>query len=141
MGLCETYVIGPSIIINDPDDYDIFGYLAPSFNVLINDPNGIESKWYTLDGGITNTSFSSNGIINQTRWNDIVNGSVIITFYANDSLGNIGFSEVYIYKDIIAPSITINWKALSITEQWQLSSILQFLIAYLERILRVLMSK
>ncbi|MHA2282551.1 MAG: hypothetical protein ACXAC5_17055 [Promethearchaeota archaeon] len=101
-------VENPIITINNPDDYDLYGNLAPSYNVVINDPNGIELKWYTLDGGITNTTFTSNGVINQTRWNEMGNGSVIIRFYAKDSLGNVGFSEVYVYKDVIAPIILIN---------------------------------
>ncbi len=105
-------VISPVITINDPDNSDLCGKTAPSFNVLINDPNGVESKWYTLNGGITNTTFTSNGIINQTRWNEMDNGTIIIRFYANDSLGNLGSAEVYVYKDIIAPNITINFPTL-----------------------------
>ncbi|MFX0011341.1 MAG: hypothetical protein ACFE9R_13580, partial [Candidatus Hermodarchaeota archaeon] len=102
-------VISPVIIINNPDENDVYGNQAPSFNVLITDPNGIESRWYTLDGGITNTTFISNGNINQDRWNEKGNGTVIIRFYANDSLGNLGYAEVSIYKDTIAPTIFINY--------------------------------
>ncbi|MFX1427834.1 MAG: hypothetical protein ACFFBE_15375, partial [Promethearchaeota archaeon] len=98
----------PTITINSPDPNDLFGSTAPSFNVIINDPNGINSKWYTLDGGITNTTFISNGIINQGLWAARGNGTVTIGFYANDSLGNEGYSEVIVRKDIEPPSITIN---------------------------------
>ena len=103
-------VIGPVITINNPDDYDLFGHLPiPAYDVAINEPNGIESKWYTLNGGTTNTTFSSlTGVINQSRWDEVGNGSVTIIFYANDSIGNIGFSEVSVYKDILGPVIIIN---------------------------------
>ncbi|GAH06705.1 unnamed protein product, partial [marine sediment metagenome] len=36
------------------------------------------------------------------------NGTVSIQFYANDTAGNIGFSEIAVLKDIIAPVIEIN---------------------------------
>ena len=101
-------IIGPTITINNPDDYDTYGKSPPSYNVLIDDPNGINSKWYTLDDGITNTTFISNGIIDQNRWDQVGNGTVIIRFYANDSMGNVGFSEVGVYKDVIGPTILIN---------------------------------
>ncbi|MFW9901891.1 MAG: DUF2341 domain-containing protein, partial [Candidatus Thorarchaeota archaeon] len=101
-------VINPGITINSPDDYDLYGKSAPSFNVIITDPNGIESKWYTLDGGNTNTTFTSNGIINQTRWDEMGSGTIVLRFYARDNVGNIGFSDVYIDKDIDSPNITVN---------------------------------
>jgi len=103
-------IIGPVITINNPDDYDLYGHLPiPMYDVSINEPNGIESKWYTLDEGTTNTTFSSlTGVINQTRWDEVGNGTVTIRFYANDSIGNVGFSEVFIYKDILGPMIIIN---------------------------------
>ncbi|MFX1233530.1 MAG: DUF2341 domain-containing protein [Promethearchaeota archaeon] len=102
-------IINPMITINSPDPSDLYGKVAPSYNVFINDPNGIESKWYTINGGITNTTFTANtGIISQTRWDEMGNGTILIRFYANDSLGNIGFSGVLVYKDIIAPTVVIN---------------------------------
>ncbi|MFX0008109.1 MAG: DUF2341 domain-containing protein, partial [Candidatus Hermodarchaeota archaeon] len=104
-------IINPIITINSPDDYDLYGRSAPAYNVLISDPNGIDSKWYTLDGGTTNTTFISNGIINQTRWNEMGSGIIVIRFYASDTLGNIGFSDVYVDKDVDNPDITINFPA------------------------------
>lgn len=36
------------------------------------------------------------------------NGTVIIIFYANDSLKNIAFANVSVYKDSLSPIITIH---------------------------------
>ncbi len=101
-------VINPTITINTPDDYDLYGKSAPAYNVEITDINGIDTMWYTLDEGNTNTTFISNGYINQDRWNDLGSGTILITFYANDTLGNMGSSDVYVDKDIDNPNITIN---------------------------------
>ncbi|MFW9941410.1 MAG: DUF2341 domain-containing protein [Candidatus Thorarchaeota archaeon] len=101
-------VINPVITINTPDPYELYGSTPPSFNVIITDPNGVDTKWYTLDSGITNKTFISNGIIDQGLWEPRGNGTVTICFYANDSLGNEGYEEVIVRKDIEPPSITIN---------------------------------
>ena len=103
-------IIGPIITINNPDDYDTFGHSPlPIYDISIDEPNGIESSWYTLDGGTTNTSFTLlNGEINQTRWDEIGNGTMTIKFYARDLVGNLGSKEVLIKKDILGPTIVIN---------------------------------
>ncbi|MFX1595757.1 MAG: DUF2341 domain-containing protein, partial [Promethearchaeota archaeon] len=100
-------VINPVITIDTPTSNYLYGRSAPSFNVIINDPNGVNVSWYTIDGGISNTTFTANGIINQDLWEDRENGTVTIRFYANDSLGNEGYNEVIVRKDIESPSITI----------------------------------
>jgi hypothetical protein len=48
------------------------------------------------------------GTIDQTEWDKIGNGTVTITFYANDTSDKIGQAEVLLGKDIIAPLISIN---------------------------------
>ena len=97
----------PTIVINSPTLNELFRTSAPSFNVEIYDAN-LDSMWYTLDNGLKNTTFTTNGTINQTLWDTLPEGNVIINFYANDTLGRIGFAEVTIRKDINAPIITIN---------------------------------
>ncbi|KKM79776.1 hypothetical protein LCGC14_1346540 [marine sediment metagenome] len=99
--------ISPSILINSPAPNELFGTTPPSFNVEIYDAN-LDSMWYSLDNGLTNTTFTANGTINQALWSGLSDGNVIITFYANDSAGNIGFAEVTIRKDVTAPIIAIN---------------------------------
>jgi len=99
--------IAPTININSPTLNELFGTSAPNFNVEIYDVN-LDTMWYTLDNGLTNTTFTSNGTINQALWSALPDGNVIIRFYANDSAGNIGFAEVTINKDVTAPIITFN---------------------------------
>jgi len=99
---------GPSIIINSPISNELFGSLAPSFNVEVTDINGIDTMWYTLDGGLTNFTFITNGTIDQIEWNTQLNGTVTITFYANDTVGNTASNFVIIRKDIEIPDIIIN---------------------------------
>jgi len=98
----------PTIIINTPVTDQLFGTIAPTFNVEITDINGIDTMWYSLDGGMTNTIFTANGSINQTLWDTYGDGGITLRFYANNSIGSFGFSEVSIIKDIYAPTITIN---------------------------------
>ncbi len=64
--------------------------------------------WYTLDNGLTYTTFTTNGVISQTLWDTVSNGTVTWIFYASDTAGNIEFAEVTIRKDVYAPIITIN---------------------------------
>jgi tetratricopeptide (TPR) repeat protein len=106
--IVQKDIHAPMITINLPFNNTLYGINAPSFNVIITDPNGIDVKWYTIDEGNINITFTSNGIINQGLWNACGNGKIIIGFYANDSLGNEGYNEVIVRKDTISPSILIN---------------------------------
>ncbi|MFX1432043.1 MAG: DUF2341 domain-containing protein, partial [Promethearchaeota archaeon] len=106
--IVQKDIHAPMITINLPFNNTLYGINAPSFNVIITDPNGIDVKWYTIDEGNTNITFTTNGIINQGLWNACGNGNVIIGFYANDSLGNEGYNEVIVRKDTQSPSILIN---------------------------------
>ena len=99
--------IVPTIVINIPILSELYGTSAPSFNVEIYDKN-LDIMWYTLDNGLTNTTFAENRTINQGLWSAIFEGNAIIKFYANDSAGNIGLAEVTIRKDVAVPIITIN---------------------------------
>ncbi|MFX1281402.1 MAG: DUF2341 domain-containing protein [Promethearchaeota archaeon] len=107
----EIDLIPPDIKINTPYDNDIFGLEPPVFNIEVNDSNDIDTRWYRLTNGTVttvNTTFSVNGSISQTRWDEIGNGTLSIQFFANDSWGNIGFSEIMVRKDIISPTINVN---------------------------------
>ncbi len=68
----------------------------------------LDTMWYTIDNGITNITFLINGTIDQNNWTAHLEGSVTLIFYANDTLGNIGSSQIVITKDILEPIITIN---------------------------------
>ncbi|MHA2035112.1 MAG: DUF2341 domain-containing protein [Promethearchaeota archaeon] len=100
-------IIEPSIIINSPNPNELFGSSAPDYNLTVTDAN-LDSIWYSLDGGTSNsTPVSPTGIIDQTMWNARPNGTIIITFYANDTLGNFNYSVRTVRKDVLAPNITI----------------------------------
>ena len=99
----------PEIFINSPAINQVFGFNAPDFNITIDDQSPINMTWYTIDGRQTNfTFFALTGTINQTAWDNQESESLTLSFYANDTMGNLGFKEVSIEKDIIVPSIVIN---------------------------------
>ena len=101
--------MSPDITIDTPIHNDFFGTTAPDFELSIDEMN-LDSIWYTLDNGLTNiTSGSSMGTINQTEWEKFVSEEVIIEFYANDSVGHIGYAARTVLKDINAPSSSIHF--------------------------------
>jgi len=98
-------VIPPTISINSPIENQGFSDIAPNFNLSIS-PDYI-SIWYTLDDGITNTTSGISGQINQTLWEGLAEGNYTLRFYANNSYGLIGTTEISIFKDTTEPIITI----------------------------------
>ena len=105
----------PTITIIFPNSSSEFGRDPPVFEVLVVDnypetvwyPNTIGTMWYTLDGGISNHIFTSNGIINQTAWNALSNGNIKIEFYAEDIAGNVGYNSIVVIKNV--PLGIDNW--------------------------------
>ncbi len=89
----------PMITINSPSSGSIFGVSAPSFDVTITDTT-LVSMWYTMDGGINNYTFTENGKIDQSAWDILPKGSITITFYAIDIVGNEAFEEVSVIKNV-----------------------------------------
>ena len=118
----------PSISINEPNENQVFYNTPPSFNVYIVErlATGITSQWYTLDNGISNYIFSLTnnktgmdsygeyisaegiGVINQTVWNRLENGNVIIRFYAEDGNGNVGYGVIVVMKNTTEPIVINN---------------------------------
>ena len=99
--------VKPIITINWPSSGDFYGILAPSFNINVEEYH-LDTTWYTIDGGLTNITFSGNDTINQVLWDNLAGETTVtIRFYANDTTGNIGFAEVTVIKDIISPQIEI----------------------------------
>jgi len=97
----------PNIEIDSPQPSEIFETTAPTFNVTITDPN-LEAMWYTLNNEMQKVPFSTNESINQTLWDSLFDGQHVITFYANDSIGNENSSSVTVFRDTGAPTININ---------------------------------
>ena len=91
----------PQIYIQDPEDMQPFGTNSPEFTLLI-DHVGLDQKWYALYNG---TEWSKNytcdliGKINQTAWEIMPEGLITIRFYANDSTGNVGYTDITVIKD------------------------------------------
>jgi len=93
-------ISAPVITIIFPLPDSIFGLDAPNYNISI-DELYLDTIWYTLDGGITNYTITSlTGTFNQLAWEALSEGSVTIRFYANDSAGNIGFTDVEVIIEI-----------------------------------------
>lgn len=100
----------PIIKINSPAENTKIGRDAPDFNIEIIEPN-LDTLWYTLDGGLTNLIFTTNGTIDQTLWENLWDplsdgDSIAILFYANDTFGKLASKDVKVIKDDY-PKITI----------------------------------
>ncbi|MFX1432021.1 MAG: NosD domain-containing protein, partial [Promethearchaeota archaeon] len=98
-----TDILAPTIIINTPSEGQYFGVTSPSFNVEIFDLS-LNKTWYTLNLETTKYFFTENASIDQFAWNDLLEGPLTVTFYANDSGGNENSESVQIFKDITTPS-------------------------------------
>ena len=97
----------PVITIFAPIVSEIFGKTAPSFNVIVTDLT-LETIWYSLDGGITTFTITSDtGTINQTVWSDQPNGDVVITFYADDMIGHLTSKKVIVEKKVSSSPISL----------------------------------
>ena len=94
----------PSITINRPNEGQIYNETTPLFNVYITDSD-LNTTWYILNGG-SKVIFIDNGSL--LGWDSLPNGSVTITFYANDTLGNQAMEAIQVYKDSLFPQISLN---------------------------------
>ncbi|MHA1478318.1 MAG: Ig-like domain-containing protein, partial [Promethearchaeota archaeon] len=90
----------PTVAITSPMGGAYFDATAPDFIVEISDAvNPIDTMWYTIDGGTTNITFTTNGTIDQNNWTALADGPVTLTFYANNSISEVDFASVSINKD------------------------------------------
>jgi hypothetical protein len=105
-------IADPSITINTPASNAVSGLNAPTYSLSITEAN-LDQVWYSLDGGTNNTtpSGATSGTIDSGLWNVRPNGTVTITFYANDTMGNEGTNAVDVLKDIIDPIVSITTPA------------------------------
>jgi parallel beta-helix repeat protein len=104
--------VAPTINLITPTPSQYYGGISPNFIVEIFEIN-LDEMWYTVDGGLTNITFISNGSIDQTDWAALSDGSITIYFYANDLAGNEMYVQVDVEKDSVDPIITINAPTLS----------------------------
>ncbi len=105
-----TDVYAPEIEITAPTLYTTFAQTAPNFTVSIEDfplpkSGQVDKMWYNINNG-KNITFTANGRINQTLWNALSDGDVTITFYANDTAGNLASESVTVKKDTSTDEIS-----------------------------------
>ncbi|MFW9783050.1 MAG: Ig-like domain-containing protein [Candidatus Heimdallarchaeota archaeon] len=85
------------------------GVNAPNFSISITEPN-LDGIWYSLYNGIywsqNITIIGFNGTLEQSLWDTMPTGDILIRFYANDTLGHIGYIDITISKNI--PQTNIN---------------------------------
>lgn len=95
----------PLVSILSPINNQIFSDYPPYFHISIDEPY-LDSTWYSLDNGITNTTFNGfSGVIDTAQWSTLPNGPINITFYAKDKAEYEGFRDVYIRKNAPKPSL------------------------------------
>ena len=96
----------PPISIYSPSPNQLCGVSAPTFSLVIVEPN-IQTKRYSLNGR-PNITFTTETQFSQSEWNNVGNGTVLITFYIIDKVGNVNSSEVIVLKDAYIPDIIIH---------------------------------
>jgi len=97
----------PSVSITSPAGGEYFNATAPDFVVEITDSaSPIHTRWHTLNGGVE-ILFSINGTIDQNNWTALGDGPITIEFYANDTVGNLGFDTIVVNKDVDNPIVSI----------------------------------
>ncbi|NHJ47287.1 MAG: hypothetical protein FK733_05810 [Asgard group archaeon] len=108
----EKDSVGPNITIIQPVESQSFGKSAPNYELTLNDI--ADTIWYTLNNGETKTYTTTlTGVIDQDLWKELEAGNVKITFFANDSLGNIGSAYINVTKEksnlalIVSLAVTI----------------------------------
>ncbi|MFX1242830.1 MAG: right-handed parallel beta-helix repeat-containing protein, partial [Promethearchaeota archaeon] len=116
----------PSINIISPIGGQFYNNTPPSFTVEISD-NNLDKMWYTLNTEITKYYFETNASIDVSAWNSIPDGIVNITFYANDTAGNVQYDKTQVNKDTVLPtgSIEINGDA-----TWSTSTTVTLTLTY-----------
>ncbi len=93
----------PIITITRPNPNQLFGKNAPSFIINIDEIN-LDSIWYSFDNGLTKFLILNNDTFDQSawqsKWDSLAHGdSLLIKFYANDSVGNIGVESIIVLID------------------------------------------
>ncbi|HMF34461.1 MAG TPA: hypothetical protein VKK79_23770, partial [Candidatus Lokiarchaeia archaeon] len=88
---------------------EVFGSAAPSFSLSIIGVN-LAQVWYSCDNGATNYTCSLTGTL-ASGWAALGNGSVTVSFWAQDAVGNVTRFDIGVQKDIAKPVITIVYPA------------------------------
>ena len=109
-GSYTTDSINPSITITSPSN-TTFTQSAITFTIAVNE--ALTNAWYSLDSGSNNFTLSNTSLLVYTASNSSINdGNYTAIFWANDTYGNIGTSNVSFaittsVPDTTAPTITV----------------------------------
>ncbi len=89
----------PKISIISPIANETFGKNAPEYNLSL---EGVpHTMWCEIEGISGNLSITDlTGTIDQDAWNNLTEGDITITFYAQDSRGEIGSESIVVKKNI-----------------------------------------
>jgi hypothetical protein len=105
--LINKDTVAPIVNIVSPFLDQLLGVNSPNFLVDIDDPI-LDTMWYSLDNGLTNITFVTNGTFNPSAWSSVLNGTLTIYFYANDLVGNEASDSIIVRVDKFIPTIVIN---------------------------------
>ena len=84
---------------------EIFNTTAPEFALEITELH-LNRTWYVVNGSEKIYFAETSGSINQTIWESLQNGSVLIQFFAIDNVGNVGIAEIVVLKYVEAETET-----------------------------------
>lgn len=106
-------IIAPYIFISSHINYSLVGKVSPTFTLSYLEGNYNRSWYFIWNGSQWSDKFLFSGTsvkIDQTAWINIVkNGTVILSFYANDIVDNENATDIILRVDIICPVVTITW--------------------------------
>ncbi len=87
----------PTISILNLESWQIFNDTAPEFVLEITEVY-LNCSWYTVNGSEKVYFEGVSGVVDQTIWDSLPNGSVSVQFFALDEAGNLGTVEVVVTK-------------------------------------------
>ena len=107
----------PVITVVNPSSEKLFGVSPPVYNLIIEEEH-LNYTWLSLSNGTTEfrqeLSFTNgetiveiSGQVSQSAWNCFTDGNLTVRFYANDSSGNLVWTEISVIKDATAPLVSI----------------------------------
>jgi len=105
VGMATVQVIkelsAPDITFVNPAINQECNATPPSFTITITDLSTITGRWYTIDGGLYTYNFTGlTAIINSETWANASEGSITLTIYVMDDLGQIGSESRTIIKSL-----------------------------------------
>ncbi len=92
----------PVITSTDLANNQLCGPSAPDFALAITDASPTSEGWVSYDGGAHNWTCGQSGSL--PEWSSLANGTATLTFWANDTAGNIADPvTITLRKDSLAP--------------------------------------